>query len=243
MTHTYVPAEFRGARNKLRMENPPKTLEKLQRAIPLYYAWYMRNRGSSLPRGWIVQHFHELDRDIIRYDPSAERCLARFATNRQKSLFYNDKFRLLRDLLADGIIEERANTARMGTAGTCNRDRMQTYTEERRDDEEKEIQDFVTRAVTNERHKEEQKASRDSFLALCVQTCEEDIFTRYPDMEDPSKHLLYERTAFPPSDSPGRADALPFGAKTIDEAIRIGASTNKHFHFNFCVRIWILNRE
>lgn len=214
-------------------------LDQYRAAFPLYYEFYSARRKAKLPPGWTTSNIAQLDADLIAFDRtgSAPRFLAHFSSLRKKNLWYNEKFSVIRQLLKDGIIKPTAVSAPLGAPATTDHGRDAAYHRDKKEnDENYQIAQAIVIADWAERNKAE-RAEEDAIkIQDFILNSDNDLLTRFPTIDGLVDFLLHHCTfaEFPTSTEERAADALPFGAKTIHEAIQCGLQT-PHFHFNFCV--------
>lgn len=232
-----IASEEYRTRVRPKFEYQINTIPLLRAAFPLYYDWYMRpeRRGTRLPKGWIVKNFSRLDRDFIQFDMSGKAAawLDHFATQRRKAQWYKDRFEILRQLLKDGVVFQTKVSAPKGEATYKDPERNSEVQARKMEDDDFAMAEAIRKADASQRQKNEIEEERADKLASYVHYSTEDLFTRFPDLVDLANYLIRQRTQFEPGNVPFCTNVLPFGAKTIYEAIRIGLSQHKHFHFHY----------
>ena len=229
--------QFRGQRRARRFTYHLDTLPVLKNAFPLYYNWYTQHRGHPLPKGWIRQHLQTLESDFIQFDHTgtARAYFDFFDSDKKKSQWFAKRFITLRALLNDGVIRESVASAPLGQPSAVHPERQKEYSSQYYEDEDRMIARDIRLADHHDRRKAELKAQRDAEMSVYLNSSVEAIFRQYPDTDSLANYLLSQRTEFDLLNTQDIycTSVLPFGAKTVLEAIKIGLR-NKYFHFNFC---------
>lgn len=231
--------EYRGKRKRVHFEFRVKTLPQMRAAFPLYYQYYSTNRKARLPKGWIMERLAQLDADFIAHDRTgtAPQFLTLFRDKRAKATWYAMKFGLLRDKLGDGIIDDKGNAKRsLGQPASMNReDSAARMREKKEKDEDFAIAQAVAAAECNDQDKAEKKEEKSDQIENAKLYIDHELLTRFDTTEALVNYLLRQCpfAEFPTSTHERAAKALPFGAKTVHEAINRGLQT-PHFHYNFC---------
>uniref|UniRef100_A0A7S2VE60 Uncharacterized protein n=1 Tax=Entomoneis paludosa TaxID=265537 RepID=A0A7S2VE60_9STRA len=229
---------FRGPRQLHRLGLEIVTQAQFEAAFPLYCNWYMANRKSSLPSGWVTGNLPQLDADLLAYDGSVytRNFLNHFPTYRRKADWYKRKFIDYRHVLGDNTIRKQKNGADIGDRGTAAPERNRESWREYQETEEGGIKLTIKDADHYQRAKEEREEEKHYVMQDFLLNSGNDLLTEYSTTRDLVNFVLRQCTfeEFPTCEYPRAAKALPFGAKTIHEAVQTGIQNHPHFHFNFC---------
>jgi hypothetical protein len=220
------------------MENRIVGLDQSQRAFPSYYGWYMQNRNEALPYGWYRRNMEQLDNELIAYDST-------FATYpveelrphwRRKVKWYAERFMKIRSLLGDHTIRPTSRSAPLGQPTYIDSERSAATIQKKMEDAYYAMARIIVKAEASDRTKQEKAEQYAGWVAKAFVNVTDEIITRYNNTDDLVNYLLREQTydELPTNEDKSFAAKLPFGARTIHEAIQIGAREHPNFHFNLC---------